>query len=87
MLRANKEVNRLIREGLSSDSSTVDERINEAAVALAHAVFLMKFLQKIPVVGMIGGASDFVFMERISDYAVLKYQRRFLVDQIKSGRD
>ena len=87
MLRANKEVNRLIREGLSSDSSTVDERINEAAVALSHAVLLMKFLQKIPVVGMIGGASDFVFMERISDYAVLKYQRRFLVDQIKSGRD
>ena len=86
MLRANKEVNRLIREGLSADTSTVDEKINEAAVALAHALLLMKFLQKIPVVGVIGGASDFIYMERISDYAVLKYQRRFLVDQIKSGR-
>ena len=86
MLRANKEVNKLIREGLSSDTSTVDEKINEAAVALAHALLLMKFLQKIPVVGVIGGASDFIYMERISDYAVLKYQRRFLVDQIKSGR-
>ena len=85
MIRTNKEVNRLIREGLSSDTGTVDERINEAAVALAHALLLMKFLQKIPVVGVIGGASDFIYMERISDYAVLKYQRRFLVDQLKSG--
>lgn len=84
--QANKEVNRLIREGLSSDQSSLDERIEEAAVALAHALLLMKFLQKIPVVGVIGGASDFVYMERISDYAVLKYQRRFLVDQLKGGR-
>lgn len=85
MIRANKEVNKLIREGLSSDTGTVDEKINEAAVALAHALLLMKFLQKIPVVGVVGGASDFIYMERISDYAVLKYQRRFLVDQLKSG--
>jgi hypothetical protein len=87
MIRANKDVNRLIREGLSSDDSTVDERIKEAAVALAHALLLMKFLQNIPVVGAVGGASDFIYMERISDYAVLKYQRRFLVDQIRSGRE
>ena len=86
MIHANKAVNRLIREGLSCDASTLDERINEAAVALAHALLLMKFLQNIPVVGAIGGASDFVYMERISDYAVLKYQRRFLVDQLRSGR-
>ena len=55
-------------------------------MALAHALLLMKFLQKIPVVGVIGGASDFIYMERISDYAVLKYQRRFLIDQLRSGR-
>ena len=87
MIRANKEINQLIKAGLDSDDCTVDERINEAAVALAHALLLMKFLQKIPVVGVIGGASDFIYMERISDYAVLKYQRRFLIDQLRSGRN
>ena len=86
MIRADKEINKLIRAGLFTDESTVDEKINEAAVALAHALLLMKFLQKIPVVGVIGGASDFIYMERISDYAVLKYQRRFLIDQLRSGR-
>lgn len=86
LLNANKDVNQLIRTGLHSDTS-VDEEIEKAAVALAHALLLMKFLQNIPVAGAIGGASDFVYMERISDYAVLKYQRRFLVDQLKSGRE
>ena len=86
MIRADKEINKLIRAGLFTDESTVDKKINEAAVALAHALLLMKFLQKIPVVGVIGGASDFIYMERISDYAVLKYQRRFLIDQLRSGR-
>ncbi len=86
MISADREINQLIKAGIFSDDSTVDERINEAAVALAHALLLKKFLQKIPVVGMIGGASDFIYMEKISDYAVLKYQRRFLADQLKSGK-
>lgn len=84
MVRADKAINYLIKAGISSDDSTVDDRINDAAVSLAHALLLMKFLQKIPVVGVIGGASDFIYMERISDYAVLKYQRRFLTDQLRA---
>lgn len=85
LIRANKEINHIIRTDLSSDDSTLDERINEAAMALAKALLLMKFLQNIPVIGVVGGASDFIYMERISDYAVLKYQRRFLVDQLRDG--
>lgn len=86
LIRADKELNQLIRKGLFTDDSTVDLRINDAASALGRALLLMKFLQNIPVVGIVGGASDFIYMEKISDYAVLKYQRRFLMDQIRSGR-
>lgn len=81
IIKADREINQIIRHGLHTDSSSVDERIEDAAIALSHALLLMKFLQNIPVVGVIGGASDFVYMEKISDYAVLKYQRRFLTDQ------
>ena len=86
LIQANKEINHMIRTDLSGDTGTLDERINEAAMALAKALLLMKFLQNIPVIGVVGGASDFIYMERISDYAVLKYQRRFLVDQLRDGR-
>lgn len=86
LVEADKELNRIIRAGLFTDDSSVDEVKEDAARALAHALLLMKFLQNFPVVGIVGGISDFVYMERISDYAVLKYQRRFLTDQIRSGR-
>ena len=86
LIKANKEINQLIRSNLADDDSTIEERIDKAAMALAHALLLMKFVQKIPVIGVVGGASDFIYMERISDYAVLKYQRRFLVDQMRLGR-
>lgn len=85
LLKANKELNKLIRFGLFTDESTVDMRINDAAYALSRALLYMKFLQNIPVVGVIGGASDFIYMEKISDYAVLKYQRRFLMDQLRNS--
>ena len=81
ILSADKEINRIIKAGLSSDEKTVDELIDEASMALSRAQMYMKFLQKIPIVGAVGGASDFIYMEKISDYAALKYNRRFLMDQ------
>lgn len=38
----------------------------------------MKFLQGIPIVGVVGEAYDVVYMKRITEYANLKYKRRFL---------
>ena len=38
----------------------------------------MKFLQGIPVVGAVGGAYDIAYMKQISEYARMKYKKRFL---------
>ena len=38
----------------------------------------LKFVQGIPVVGVVGGLSDMVYQKKISDYAAIKYKRRFL---------
>jgi len=38
----------------------------------------MKFLQGIPIAGVIGGMYDAVYMKKITDYAEMKYKRRFL---------
>jgi len=38
----------------------------------------MKFLQGVPVVGAVGGAYDVIYLKQITDYASLKYKRRFL---------
>ena len=38
----------------------------------------MKFLQGTPIVGAIGGFYDVLYMKNITDYANIKYKRRFL---------
>lgn len=58
------------------------EQSKETAAALAEALLYMKFLQGIPVVGGAGGAADTVYLKKITDYAELKYKRRFLRKKI-----
>lgn len=38
----------------------------------------MKFLQGIPLVGVVGGVYDMVYLKQITEYANLKYKKRFL---------
>lgn len=54
--------------------------------ALSKELVYMKFLQGIPIVGAIGGFYDTAYMKQITQYAMLKYRRRFLALQIKDGR-
>lgn len=49
------------------------------AKALSHELLYMKFLQGIPIAGIVGGAFDAVYLKKITDYADLKYRRRFLL--------
>jgi len=36
---------------------------------------------------MVGGVSDMVYQKRISDYAAVKYKRRFLETKRKTGEE
>ena len=49
-----------------------------AAAALSEEMIYTKFVQGFFIVGLVGGIFDPVYVNRISDYAVLKYRRRFL---------
>lgn len=54
------------------------EQMRRTSDALAAELLYLKFIQGIPVVGVAGGLSDVVYQKKISDYAALKYRRRFL---------
>ncbi|MCD8355905.1 MAG: EcsC family protein [Clostridia bacterium] len=62
-------------------TSSLDEQIRKTAKALSDDMLYAKFLQGSPVVGAIGGAMDVTVLKRISDYAMLKYRRRYLLDR------
>ena len=39
------------------------------------------------IIGAVGGAWDMVYMNRITNYAILKYKRRFLVKKMGKTED
>ena len=54
-------------------------QIEKTAAGLSKELLYMKFLQGIPIIGAVGGIYDAVYMKRITQYANLKYKKRFLV--------
>lgn len=57
-------------------------QIDRSAEALSRELLYGKFVQGMTFVGVIGGTADFTCLKRVTDYAALKYKRRFLLRQI-----
>ena len=55
------------------------KQIEQTAKALSEELLYMKFLQGIPLVGVVGGAYDVVYLKQITEYVNLKYKKRFLI--------
>ncbi len=96
--KKNEEINRLaeryFKEELSAGREETDEFVTElqitrqidaSAQALSRELLYGKFVQGMTFIGVIGGAADFTCLKKITDYAVLKYKRRFLLRQAPSG--
>lgn len=78
MLVIDKKINQYINSSIWMQEKTKEEMIQETASYLSKELLYMKFLQGIPVVGAVGGAYDVVYLKQITEYANLKYERRFL---------
>mgnify|MGYP003303363632 CR=1 FL=1 len=53
-------------------------QVEKTAGELSKELLYMKFLQGIPIVGAVDGIYDAVYMKRITEYANIKYKKRFL---------
>ena len=51
--------------------------IQNTAQVLSGELLYMKFLQGIPIVGVVGGAFDLKYMKEITTYAEIKYRKRY----------
>ena len=74
---ADKAVECYIQNELVDNSIPLDEIIQETARILSGELIYMKFLQGIPIVGVVGGAFDFKYMKEITTYAEIKYRKRY----------
>ena len=81
----NKEVNDWILAG--PREITEEEflaQIQETASVFAVDMLLLKFIQGLPVVGIIGGAANPVYYNRVIRFVQLKYRRRYLLNHQKN---
>ena len=79
-----REYNRRIDEMLAGELPAVTERelelqIRRTASMFAMDMLLLKFVQGLPIVGIIGGAANPVYYRRVMKYVRLKYQKRYLL--------
>ena len=56
-------------------------QMKETASAFAVDMLLLKFIQGLPVVGVIGGAANPVYYSKVMKYVQLKYRKRYLLKQ------
>lgn len=79
----NDAVNRLIQGGIPGGCARdeLSDAIRSASDTLSQELIYLKFLQGIPIAGVIGGLSDAVYLKKITAYASLKYYRRFLEEK------
>ena len=76
----NREVNDWILTGERHVSDTdFQAQIQQTASAFAVDMLLLKFIQGLPVVGLLGGAANPLYYHKILQYIQLKYKRRYLL--------
>lgn len=76
--------NKAAVEPASMEKSHVEDTvIRKAAQALSGELLYMKFLQGIPIAGIIGGIYDGIYLKRITDYAGIKMERRYLLSKME----
>lgn len=90
-VEGNENVNAII-DNIASNGDRIgswniskEEQMKETSKALSQEMIYTKFLQGQFVIGIIGGVFDPIYVSRISDYAVLKYRRRFLMNKMSSS--
>ncbi len=69
------------------DGNEVPGTGQKTADAFALDMLLAKFVQGIPVAGILGGISNPIYYRRILDYVQLKYQKRYLLQKINEKRN
>lgn len=59
----------------------IDQQMRSTADSFAADMVCIKFIQGLPLVGAIGGPANVLYCKKISDYAKVKYQKRYLLEK------
>ena len=77
--RRSQEIDRIMSGGeMDLSDEAYQAQIRDTASVFAVDMLLMKFVQGLPLVGVLGGAANPVYYRKVLRYVQLKYRKRFL---------
>ena len=80
-----RKADRLVEEWLgfvpATKARTFEEEVEQAAEVLSNTMLMAKFIQGLPVVGAAGGMNNPFVYQKVSQYAALKYKKRYLASK------
>lgn len=78
------QISKKVSENALERASTIEEPlVRKAAAALSGELLFMKFLQGVPIAGVLGGLYDGIYLKKISEYAAIKMERRYLLSKME----
>lgn len=83
-VRVNAEVDRILAKEWHGDHAEDDvtQQIRRTADVFALDMLLAKFIQGLPLIGIVGGAGNPVYYGKVIRYAQLKYHKRYLQEKL-----
>ena len=79
-----REIDSMLLSPREPDETELRAQIELTASAFASELLAIKFLQGLPIIGVIGGAANPLYYRRVTACAELKYKKRYLMGKIKS---
>ena len=85
-IRLSDELNSCIAQGSLQipAEQQLKVQLEKTADAFAADMLLQKFIQGLPVVGILGGAGNPVYYRRVTRYVNMQYQKRYLLRQTEA---
>lgn len=77
-VRCSAEVECLLESDRIPTEEDLNEQIRRTGNAFAVEMLLVKFVQGFPVVGILGGAANPIYYNKVLQYVQRKYQKRYL---------
>ena len=84
-IEADMEVEEFLRARPVPDSMEIEEQIGRTADDFALDMLVLKFIQGLPLVGVVGGLSNPVYYGKVMEYVRLKYHKRYLLEKTDFG--
>lgn len=85
-VKANMEIDNYISQSghMIPDNTALKEQISKTADAFATDVMVAKFIQSLPIVGVIGGVTNPLYYNKVLNYVQLKYRKRYLLGKMET---